>query len=156
MPSAGHSIASTWAIATRPQPRRIWPSRSFIWEASEPYLYLRVGPEGRIICGGEDEPFADAEQRDALLPGKTATLEAKLRRLLPGVDARADYGWCGSFGASETGTPSIGPIPRMPNCHAVLGFGGNGITFSALAAQMLRNQITGSGDPDSDLFSFRR
>ena len=156
VPRAGHTIASTYAIATRPQPRRLWPSRSFIWEASEPYLYLRVGPEGRIICGGEDEPFADADQRDALLPHKTAMLEEKLSQLLPGVDPRADYAWCGSFGASETGTPSIGPVPRMPHCHAVLGYGGNGITFSALAAQMLRNQITGRGDPDSDLFSFRR
>jgi len=91
-----------------------------------------------------------------LLPHKTALLEKKLSRLLPHVDPRADYAWCGSFGASETGTPSIGPVPRMPHCHAVLGYGGNGITFSALAAQMLRNQITGGRDPDSDLFSFRR
>ena len=156
MPRAGHTIASTYAIATRPQPRRLWPSRSFIWEASEPYLYLRVGPEGRIICGGEDEPFADADQRDALLPAQDRDARGEAARLLPGVDPRADYAWCGSFGASETGTPSIGPVPRMPQCHAVLGYGGNGITFSALAAQMLRNQITGRGDPDSDLFSFRR
>ena len=39
VPRAGHSIASTWAIATRPQPRRLWPGRCFIWEASDPYLY---------------------------------------------------------------------------------------------------------------------
>jgi glycine/D-amino acid oxidase-like deaminating enzyme len=156
VPRAGHTIVSTYAIATRPQPSQLWPSRGFIWEASEPYLYLRVGPEGRIICGGEDEPFADAEHRDALLAAKTATLEEKLHRMLPDVDPRADYSWTGSFGASKTGTPSIGPIPRMPRCHAVLGYGGNGITFSALAAQMLRNQLTGDGDPDSDLFSFRR
>jgi glycine/D-amino acid oxidase-like deaminating enzyme len=156
VPRAGHTVASTYAIATRPQPRRLWPSRGFIWEASDPYLYLRVGPEGRIICGGEDEPFADARQRDVLLPQKTATIEAKLRALLPGVDPRADYAWCGTFGMSETGTPSIGPVPRMPRCHAVLGYGGNGMTFSALAAQVLLNQMTGRGDPDSDLFSFRR
>jgi glycine/D-amino acid oxidase-like deaminating enzyme len=156
VPRAGHSIISTYAIATRPQPSRLWPSRGFIWEASEPYLYLRVGPDGRIICGGEDEPFADAAHRDALIADKTATLEARLHRLLPGVDARADYAWAGSFGASETGTPSIGAIPRMPRCHAVLGYGGNGFTFSALAAQLLRSQLTGRDDPDADLFAFRR
>lgn len=156
VPRAGHSIISTYAIATRPQPGRLWHSRGFIWEASEPYLYLRVGPAGRIICGGEDEPFADAGRRDALIADKTAVLEDKLQRLLPGVDARADYAWTGTFGASETGTPSIGPIPDMPRCHAVLGYGGNGITFSALAAQMLRSQITGGDDPDGDLFAFRR
>ena len=66
VPRKGHRIATTWAIATRPQPRGLWPGRGFIWEASDPYLYLRVGPDGRVICGGEDETFSDAETRDAL------------------------------------------------------------------------------------------
>lgn len=156
VPRNGHAIVSTWAMATKPQPRRLWPDRCFIWEASEPYLYVRVGPDGRIICGGEDEPFADEEARNALIPRKTAVLERRLHALLPGIDPRAEFAWCGSFGASDGGTPSIGPVPRLPGCFAVLGYGGNGITFSALAAQMLRTQITGGRDPDSDLFSFSR
>jgi glycine/D-amino acid oxidase-like deaminating enzyme len=156
VPRSHHTIVSTYAIATRPQPRALWADGSLLWEASDPYLYMRPGPDGRIICGGEDENFSDATTRDALLAAKTTTIERKLAALLPGVDPRADYAWCGTFGASDTGTPSIGPVPRMPGCYAVLGYGGNGITFSALAAQLLRNQITGDGDPDSDLFSFRR
>ena len=156
VPRAGHSIASTWAIATRPQPRRLWPGRCFIWEASDPYLYVRTDPAGRVICGGEDEEFADSASRDALLPAKTRTLERKLQALLPGLDARADFAWCGSFGGSTTGTPSIGPVPGLANCYAVLGYGGNGITFSAMAAQVLRSRILGTADPDADLFSFRR
>jgi glycine/D-amino acid oxidase-like deaminating enzyme len=110
VPRKGHSIATTWAIATRPQPRALWPGRGFIWEASDPYLYLRVGPAGRIICGGEDETFSDAETRDALTGSKIAAIEAKLAKMLPHVDARADYAWCGNFGGSTTGTPSIGPV----------------------------------------------
>lgn len=156
VPSAGHAIVSTFAIATRPQPRRLWPGSCFIWEASDPYLYVRVGPEGRVLCGGEDAPFADSASRDALLPAKTKALERKLRALLPGIDSRAVDAWCGSFGASVTGTPSIGAVPGMPNCYAVLGYGGNGITFSALAAQVLRSRILGTTDPDADLFAFRR
>ena len=42
VPAGGHRIISTWAIATRPQPRALWPHEAFIWEASDPYLYLRV------------------------------------------------------------------------------------------------------------------
>ena len=147
VPTAGHAIASTWAIATRPQPRRLWPERCFIWEASDPYLYLRATPDDRIICGGEDEEFADERSRDALLPRKTATLERKLKALLPRVDARADFAWCGSFGGSTSGTPTIGPVPGMPRCYAVLGYGGNGITFAALAAQMLRSHVMGCRIP---------
>jgi glycine/D-amino acid oxidase-like deaminating enzyme len=156
VPTTGHAISSTWAIATRPQPSRLWPGRCFIWEASDPYLYLRAGPDGRVICGGEDEDFADEAARDALLAAKTATLERKLHALLPAVDPRAAFAWCGSFGGSTTGTPTIGPIPGMPHCYAVLGYGGNGITFAALAAQLVRAAIVGRPDPDADLFAFGR
>ncbi|AVO44219.1 NAD(P)/FAD-dependent oxidoreductase [Phreatobacter cathodiphilus] len=156
VPRKVHRVVSTYCLATRPQPRAFSPDLPFVWEASEPYLYLRSDHEGRIICGGEDEDLADEETRDALLPVKIKTIQAKLEAVLPGIDTEADYAWCGSFGASETGTPSIGPVPRMPGCYAVLGYGGNGITFSMMAAQILRGQIAGTGDPDADLFSFRR
>ena len=143
-------------IATLPQTRRIWRDACFIWEASDPYLYVRSTADGRVICGGEDESFADEERRDALLPAKTIRLQTKLAQLLPGIDARAEFAWCGSFGTSRTGTPSIGAVPGLPHCFAVLGFGGNGITFSMMAAQLLRAALTGTGDTDSDLFSFHR
>lgn len=154
VPQRGHSIASTWVIATRPQARRLWRERSLMWEASSTYLYLRTTADNRIICGGADEPFSSAVARDALLPAKTRVLEQRLQRLLPHVDARADFAWCGSFGTSTNGTPSIGVVPGLPRCYAVLGFGGNGITFSAMAAQMLRAELLGRADPDRDLFAF--
>ena len=156
VPAKGHGVVSTFALATRPQPARLWPEQCFIWEASDPYLYMRVGPEGSIICGGEDEAFADEALRDAMLDEKTAAIEQKLAALFPKIDPRARYRWCGSFGRSDTGTPSIGPAPGMANCYAVMGYGGNGITYSMMAAQMIRAMILGRDDPDADLFSFTR
>jgi glycine/D-amino acid oxidase-like deaminating enzyme len=156
VPQRGHRIVSTWAMATRRQPDKLWPGESLIWEASSPYLYVRTTADGRVLCGGEDVDMIDEAARDALLPAKTATLSRKLHALLPGIDARPEFCWCGSFGASPTGTPSIGAVPGMPNCFAVLGYGGNGITFSMLAAQMIRSAIVGGRDPDADLVSFRR
>ena len=151
-----HQIFSTWAIATRPQPRALWPTRCFIWEAADPYLYMRVSRDHRVICGGEDEEFSDEETRDALLDRKTASLERKLKTMFPRLDTRAAFAWCGSFGSSKTGMPTIGAIPGLPNCYVAMGYGGNGITFSMMAAQMLRGLITDSGDPDTDLVSLRR
>ena len=156
VPRRHHTIASTWALSTRPQPRRLWDGCCLIWEAARPYLYLRAGPHGEVICGGEDEEFSDEAKRDRLSAAKFAAIEEKLVRLLPSIDPRPLYTWCGTFGGSDTGTPSIGPVPRMPNCYAVLGYGGNGITFSMMAAQMLRTMIEGGNDQDSDLFSFSR
>jgi glycine/D-amino acid oxidase-like deaminating enzyme len=40
------------------------------------------------------------------------------------------------------------------NYHAVLGYGGNGITFSMLAATLLTKAILGRRDPDASLFEF--
>lgn len=51
--------------------------------------------------------------------------------------------------------PSIGRVPRKHRTFAVLGYGGNGITFSMLAAQILRGAITGARDPDEALFAIR-
>jgi glycine/D-amino acid oxidase-like deaminating enzyme len=36
VPTHGHSIASTWVIATKPQPKNLWPDECFIWEAADP------------------------------------------------------------------------------------------------------------------------
>ena len=147
----GYKVISTFAYATRSQ-RKAWPSRCLIWEAADPYLYARTTQSGHVIVGGEDEPFSDAQRRDQLLPEKVAVIAGKLKRLMPRIDTTPLYAWCGSFGESPTGLPLIGPIPRHPHCYAVLGFGGNGITFSATAAQLLQRQLCGLQDPDADLF----
>ena len=154
VPAKGHRIVSTWAIATVPQRRRLWPEQCMIWEASDPYLYLRTTSDGRIICGGEDEEFSDETARDALLPRKTATLRRKLARLLQGVDTTVEFAWTGSFGATATGLPTVGRVPHMPNCWAALGYGGNGTTYSRIAADIISNALAGRIDSDADLYDF--
>lgn len=156
VPARGHRIVSTWAVATVPQPRAPWPQPTLVWEASSPYLYLRTTQDGRLLCGGGDEVMDDAPRRAALLDRKRRWLQARLAALRPGVDTRVDFAWGGSFGQSRHGLPTIGPIPGLRHCHAVMGFGGNGITFSMMAAQVLRNVLCGDGDPDLDLLGFGR
>jgi glycine/D-amino acid oxidase-like deaminating enzyme len=149
----GYKIISTWALATKQQSAKIWPSKSLIWEASDPYLYLRSTSDGRIVVGGEDEAFSDEQRRDDLIDAKVKSIARKAKRLFPKADFDAQFAWCGSFGESPTGLPAIGPIKGMPRCYAVLGFGGNGITFSMLAAQLISRQIQGIPDPDAELFA---
>ena len=52
--------------------------------------------------------------------------------------------------------PTIGAVPGMPNCYAVLGYGGNGITFAMAAAEILSAELCGERHPDGDLFAFDR
>lgn len=156
VPQAGHKISSSWAIATAPQPSRLWPTQCMIWQAADPYLYVRTTSDGRVICGGEDEEFFDEEKRNAFVGRKTKMLERKLKRLIPGIDSRAEFAWAGSFGQTATGLPIIGPIPRMPNCWAALGYGGNGTTYSRIAADVICGALVGRPDVDADLYDFRR
>jgi glycine/D-amino acid oxidase-like deaminating enzyme len=154
VPASRHHVGSTYVIATRPQARRLWPKRCLIWEASDPYLYIRDSPDGRVICGGEDEDFSDASTRDSLIPAKTKTLGTKLAKLFPEIDPRPDFAWAGAFGSTVTGLPLIGRIPFMRNCWAVLGFGGNGITYSRIAADIVSSALAGHADADADLYKF--
>jgi len=156
VPAAGHRRTSTWAFATPPQPQAIWGSGALIWEASDPYLYIRTTSDGRVLVGGEDENIDDEAARDALLPAKIEALQKKTKALLPWIDATADFAWAGTFGESENGLPSIGAVPGMPNCYAVLGYGGNGITFGAIAAHIIAERLCGRPDPDEELFAFAR
>lgn len=152
-PSKGQKVISTWALATRPQPSQLWPREAFIWEASDPYLYLRATPDGRVICGGEDEELQDKEKRDALLPSKIDTISRKLAKLMPQLDVTPEYAWAGSFGVTPTGLPIIGAVPGHPRIQSIMGYGGNGITFSRIATELVTSAILGKKDADAALFA---
>jgi glycine/D-amino acid oxidase-like deaminating enzyme len=156
VPSGGHRRSSTWAFATPPQPRALWSTGELIWEASDPYLYIRTTADGRVVVGGEDEDIEDATARDALLSSKTTALREKTKALMPWLDVSVDCAWAGTFGQSDNGLPSLGPVPGMANCYAVLGYGGNGLTFGVIAAQIIAGQLCGHLDVDADLFAFER
>jgi glycine/D-amino acid oxidase-like deaminating enzyme len=144
---------STWALATEPLPAdAFWPGRCLIWEASDPYLYMRTTWDNRIVAGGEDSRLNSPDRRDAATPAKTERLLAKMRKLLPGRRLQADYAWAGAFADSPSGLPYIAGVPGHRNCMAVLGCGGNGITFSVIAASIARAWAEGTADPDATLF----
>lgn len=81
-------------------------------------------------------------------------LEQRLSAFFPHVNAKAEFAWAGCFGSTDTGLPVIGQIPGMKHTYAILAFGGNGMTFSRIAAEILRAELTGKQDPDAGLFKF--
>jgi glycine/D-amino acid oxidase-like deaminating enzyme len=145
VPDTLNRTSASWALATPPQrPEALWPRGALIWEDADPYAYLRTTADRRIIIGGEDDPAGIApEAREAALAGKVETLLGKLRALFPKVEARADFAWSGVFGETDDGLPLIGPVPGHRHLFAAYGYGGNGITFSFLAARMIARQMRG-------------
>ena len=154
VPTPGAKVISTWALASKPRQRcPAWLRDTLVWEASDPYLYFRMGGDGRLIVGGEDEADPDAHADPAKLKRKCETIVRKLHALLPGVEFEVDYSWAGAFGESATGLPSIAPVPDMDHAWAVMGFGGNGITYSVIASQVVSTALRGGSDPDADLYA---
>ena len=153
VPTPGAKVISTWALASRPRMRcPVWLRDTLVWEASDPYLYFRMGGDGRLIVGGEDEETATAHQDQARLKRKCETITRKLRGVLPEIEFEVDYAWAGAFGESATGLPQIGPVAGMDHVHAVMGFGGNGITYSVIASEVVGRAIRGETDADADLY----
>ena len=148
-----HEIISTWAISSKaglslPD----WLHKHILWEASDPYLYLRTDEAGRLIVGGEDENNSNAYQSETKLHRKAQTIRRKVNKLL-GLDiGPIDYQWAAAFGSTTTGLPLIGSVPAMQNVYSVMGFGGNGITFSQIAAELVAAYINGTSDRDAALF----
>lgn len=148
---------STWAIATTPQPDRLWRDGALIWEDKDNYLYARTTVDGRIIVGGEDDDaVVDPQARDALTPQKIATLRQRLAALWPRAAREIDFGWSGAFDVTDDGLPLIGPVPGATNIHAAYGYGGNGITFSFLAAQLIGLSLAGGSSPLFEDFALDR
>ena len=88
VPHRGHTIRSTRASATVALKRRLWPEQCMIWEASDPYLYLRTTPDGGSSAVARTKSFSDDGKRDALLAeprlcdplnGRLATEEQRYR-----------------------------------------------------------------------------
>lgn len=153
LPSHLFDITSSWAIATEPIAEQdFWPTKCLIWESSDPYLYVRATADNRILAGGEDSGLNDPDRRDAAIAAKSVKLLKSIETLLPGRTFKIAFAWAGAFATSPTGLPIIQELDEMPGCLAILGCGGNGITFSMIAAEIAAKWAKGKADKDSGLF----
>lgn len=151
-------LISTFAVASEPMPHISgWgEDRCVIWEHARPYLYLRTTADGRVIVGGEDEPYRDPARRDRALAKKKERLVDRFRELFPAVDFRAEFSWAGTFGETKDGLAYIGAHHDWPSSYFALGYGGNGITYSVIAAEIIRDALLGRQHEAADLFRFAR
>lgn len=127
-----------------------------IWNTADPYLYMRTTDDHRMLIGGEDEAFYNPELRDELLNKKAAVLDQKFQKNFPDSNFRPDFAWAGTFGSTKDGLPYIGVHKDFKNSYFVLGFGGNGITFSVVGMQMLSKWLQNKKHPLEKWFRFGR
>lgn len=149
-------LKNSYALSTEPLDQQPWPEACLIWETARPYLYARTTQDGRIIIGGLDDDHHSPNKREKNLPRKQKRLEQKLEKLLPWLNVEVAFAWAGTFGETKDGLAYIGP--KEPNSRLLfaLGYGGNGITYSAQAARMLTQYVQGKPNPDMHIFRLNR
>ncbi|XOL41691.1 Gamma-glutamylputrescine oxidoreductase [Aequorivita nionensis] len=126
------------------------------WNTDAPYLYFRSTDDNRIVMGGGDRDFKNAMRRDALLPKKEKDLTKSFKKCFPEIEFIADYSWAGTFGETKDGLPYFGKPDAEKNEHYILGFGGNGITFSVMGMDAIVHSINKTPHPYLEYYKFRR
>ena len=148
---------STYVLVSEPFESEIWYRDALIWETARPYLYLRTTPDRRVLVGGRDEPFYSPGKRDKLLTKKTRLLAHDFDKRFPTLaPILVDFNWAGTFAETADGLPFIGMVKERPRTIFALGFGGNGIVFSQIAGEIIRDAALGKNNPDAHIFSFDR
>lgn len=148
---------STYAIVSEVvTSKNMWFKDALIWETADPYIYLRTTADNRILIGGKDDDFYNPKKRDTNLPKKVKQLEKSFKDLYPTIPFKTDYRWAGTFCGTKDGLPYIGSISERPHTYFALGFGGNGITFSMIAAEIIRDLVSGKKNENQAIFDFNR
>lgn len=151
-------LDSTYAIISEAQPERkeLWNEKVMMWNTDDPYLYLCMIEENRLIIGGRDEAFTTMKTLHTYLNRKANLLEKDFSNLFPRLPFKKEFAWSGVFGKTKDSLPYIGTYAKTPRTFYALGFGGNGITFSLVAAEIITDLLMGKKNRDAELFSFSR
>lgn len=127
-----------------------------VWDTDDPYLYMRTTSDGRLLVGGEDSKLNSGLFRQKSKEKKSKKLMKKLQRLMPGVSFTEDFSWAGTFGSTKDGLPYIGKHHKFPGALFVLGFGGNGITFSIQGMKLIPDLLYGNANELLHYYRFGR
>lgn len=151
------SLKSTYALVSEAYDKmpKAFKDRMY-WNTDSPYLYFRSTDDGRIMMGGGDRDFKNAKRRDALLSKKEKELTKAFKKCFPEIPFVADYSWAGTFGETKDGLPYFGKENPKSNEHYILGFGGNGITFSVMGMEAVINSLNNTPHPFLEYYKFDR
>lgn len=150
-------LHSTYAFVTPPLPENgIWHARALWWDSADPYIYARMTADGRAMIGGGDRDFYESGRREAVHDRQIASVLEKARRYAPSLEFTVADSWNGVFGETKDGLAYIGTPGDWKHADFALGFGGNGITYSQLAARMLAQRYKGEEPEAIRLFRFGR
>ncbi len=120
------------------------------YDMNDPYYYYRtqvIEGERYLIVGGEDHKTGHEENTNKCFQ----QLEARIRSMFD--VAEITHRWSSQYFEPADGIPYIGHLPQHSDrIFVASGYGGNGITYSHVAANVLRELIINDVAPYENIF----
>lgn len=112
--------------------------------------YYRLLPDNRLQIGSR----AAITGRDAANPAHLAALRQGMARKFPALRGiELDYSWWGWVDVSHDMMPRITGLPDLPGAFYALGYGGNGVMYSAMAGRRMAQLVAGEALPRLPIFN---
>jgi hypothetical protein len=111
--------------------------------------------EAAMALGGLDVLVNNASELGGIGPLQVFDVP-RFGRLFPGMAFQPTFSWAGTFAETEDHLPCIGRHPDYPNAWFAAAYGGNGVSFGVLAAEIIRDAVCGKRHPAEALFGFDR
>ena len=142
------TYAMAFTLAGRPYPEDL------VYDMYDPYHYYRsqiIDGKKYLIAGGEDHKTAHEQNTEACF----RRLESHVRNHFE--VAEIEYQWSSQYFEPVDGLPYIGHMPGQPGGILVAtGYGGNGMVYSSVAAQVLTSILCEEESKYIDLYDPNR
>jgi glycine/D-amino acid oxidase-like deaminating enzyme/nitrite reductase/ring-hydroxylating ferredoxin subunit len=146
VPYRTYAMAVTLAEDTYPE--------GLVYDMYDPYHYYRtqvVNGKKYLIAGGEDHKTGMEENTNTCF----LKLESYLRKHFDIKEI--NYSWSSQYYEPADGLPYIGNLPgQSSHVYVATGFGGNGMTYSSVAALLLKRLILEEKPYNESLFNPNR
>ena len=148
----------SYSIVTSPIKGFSWFNNSLIHDLCEPYHYLRLLPDNRIIFGGEDTLFKGKEINEKKANKVYESLTKELFSLFPSLKGKisVDFKFCGAFGTTLNNLGLIGKSKFDDDILLFISSGANGIINAMIGIEVVEDLLKGKENKLSKLFSPRR
>jgi len=126
------------------------------WDMEDPYHYVRFAVDALtkrtiLIVGGEDHRVGQDEDAEKHFP----RLETWARERFPSAGYILCQ-WSGQVFEPSDGLAFIGKNPGQDRVFILTGFSGNGMTYSALSAELIADLIGGIEHPFAAVYDPKR
>lgn len=155
-------VYKTFTIVTKPIPElKAFKTNFTAKEASDPNHYIRFTNDGRIMYEGEETKYSDKMANDKYL---SEISNQKYKKLYNSLcknfenfeNIAVDYAFNSTNAISKDDLPIIDEIESMPNCFCNLGYGADGILYSTIGANILKDAVKGYYTKDMNMFKLNR